>query len=107
MAAMSSLIGNHFPAYLSISALIIMTPGPDTALTIRNTLRSGRRGGVLTALGVTVGQVIWTVTTSPGLATVLLRLRPVFSVVQLLGVLDGVMGMILIGLGFRLATERF
>jgi threonine/homoserine/homoserine lactone efflux protein len=83
---MSSLIiSNHLPDYMGISALIIMTPGPDTALTVRNTLRGGRRGGVLTALGVAVGQVIWSIATSAGLATVLLTVRPAFTVVQLLG----------------------
>jgi threonine/homoserine/homoserine lactone efflux protein len=31
---------------------MIVTPGPDTALTIRNTLVGGRPAGVATALGV-------------------------------------------------------
>jgi len=32
--------------------VMIVTPGPDTALTIRNTLVGGRPAGVATALGV-------------------------------------------------------
>jgi len=39
-------------AFLGVAILVIVTPGPDTALTIRNTLIGGRRGGVLTALGL-------------------------------------------------------
>src|SRR5205823_6591080 len=42
--------------FFGVSTLVIVTPGQDTALTIRNTLRGGRRGGVLTALGVGTGQ---------------------------------------------------
>ncbi len=38
--------------FLAISALVIMTPGQDTALTVRNTLLGDRRSGVFTALGV-------------------------------------------------------
>jgi threonine/homoserine/homoserine lactone efflux protein len=52
----------------SISVLVIVTPGPDTALTVRNTLLGGRRGGVLTALGVVLGQAVWALATAAGLA---------------------------------------
>ena len=76
---------SDLPAYLGISALIIMTPGPDTALTVRNTLYVGRRGGVLTALGVAIGQAIWTVATSAGLTAMLLAVRPAFTLIQVFG----------------------
>jgi threonine/homoserine/homoserine lactone efflux protein len=82
---MSSLIGNHFPAYLGISALIIITPGPDTALTIKNALLHGWHGGLLTALGVATGQAIWSIATSAGHTAVLLSVRPAFTAVQLFG----------------------
>jgi threonine/homoserine/homoserine lactone efflux protein len=36
-------------AFLGVCLLVICTPGPDTALTIRNSIISGRRGGLLTA----------------------------------------------------------
>jgi len=39
---------------------LIVTPGPDTALTIRNTMAGGRAAGLGTALGVASGQAIWT-----------------------------------------------
>jgi threonine/homoserine/homoserine lactone efflux protein len=32
-------------AFLGVAALVIMTPGPDTAVTIRSTLVGGRRAG--------------------------------------------------------------
>jgi threonine/homoserine/homoserine lactone efflux protein len=78
------MIGNLL-AYLGVSALVIVTPGPDTALTIKNTLSGGRRSGIFTALGVSTGQAIWSVATSAGLAAVLLTVHPVFTAVQLAG----------------------
>ena len=49
----------NFIAFLGVSLLIIVTPGQDTVLTIRNTLAGGRSGGIFTAIGVSAGQMIW------------------------------------------------
>ena len=64
---------------------MIVTPGPDTALTIRNTVAGGRRGGVLTALGVSTGQLCWTVAASLGVVAVLSASQPAFTAVRLAG----------------------
>src|SRR5919204_2745402 len=72
-------------AFLVVAAVVIIPPGPDTALTIRNTLLGGRRGGVFTAVGVAAGQTIWNVGTSAGLAAVLVASEPVFRAVKLVG----------------------
>ena len=75
----------HLAAFLGVSLVVIVTPGQDTALTIRNTLTAGRRGGVLTALGVVSGQLTWAVAASAGLSAVLLASRPVFTALRLAG----------------------
>ena len=75
------------PAFLGISILVIATPGPDTALTIRNTLLGGRRGGVFTAAGVATGQLIWAAMTSAGVVALLLASEPVFRFLKLAGAL--------------------
>jgi threonine/homoserine/homoserine lactone efflux protein len=38
--------------FLGVCALVICTPGPDTALTVRNSIVGGSRGGVLAAAGI-------------------------------------------------------
>jgi len=35
---------DHLPEFLAVAILVIVTPGQDTALTIRNTLFGGRPG---------------------------------------------------------------
>jgi threonine/homoserine/homoserine lactone efflux protein len=75
----------HFAAFLGVSVLVIVLPGPDTALTIRNALLSGRRGGAFTALGVSTGQATWTVAASAGLAALLRASEPVFLALRLAG----------------------
>lgn len=76
---------NSFVAFLGISILVIVTPGPDTALTIRNTLLGGRGGGVFTALGVAAGQAIWALATSIGIVALLVASEPVFLAVKFAG----------------------
>jgi threonine/homoserine/homoserine lactone efflux protein len=72
-------------AFLGLAILVIVTPGPDTALTVRNTLIGGRAAGVFTALGVVGGQLVWATAASLGVVAVLLASAGVFYVVKLAG----------------------
>jgi threonine/homoserine/homoserine lactone efflux protein len=64
---------------------VIVTPGQDTALTIRNSLLGGRRAGVLTAVGVSAGQAVWTLAASAGVAALLVASEPAFVALKLAG----------------------
>lgn len=72
-------------AFLAIAALVIVTPGQDTALSIRNTLLGGRRAGAFTALGVSTGQAVWALATSLGLAALIVAFEPAFVALKLAG----------------------
>jgi threonine/homoserine/homoserine lactone efflux protein len=72
-------------AFLGVSALVIVTPGQDTALTIRNTLLGGRMAGVFTAVGVSAGQAAWTVATSAGIGALLVASELAFVALKLVG----------------------
>ncbi|HKE99696.1 MAG TPA: LysE family translocator [Actinomycetes bacterium] len=74
-----------FLAFLGVSAVVIVTPGQDTALTVRNTLLGGRRGGILTALGVSAGQAFWTAAASAGITALLVASQPAFTALRLAG----------------------
>jgi threonine/homoserine/homoserine lactone efflux protein len=78
-------VESAFLAFLGVSILVIVTPGPDTALTIRNSLLGGRAGGLGTALGVSTGQLIWALAASAGLAAILAASEPLFHAVRLAG----------------------
>jgi threonine/homoserine/homoserine lactone efflux protein len=72
-------------AFLSISLLLIVIPGPDMALVLRNALLGGRRSGVFTAFGIVTGLFTWTVATSAGIAALLVASEPLFLAVKLGG----------------------
>jgi len=74
-------------AFLGIAFLVIVTPGQDTALTVRNTVLVGRRGGIFTAVGVSAGQAAWTVATSAGIAALLVASEPAFLALKFAGAL--------------------
>src|SRR5438094_2418158 len=75
----------QYLAFMGVSLLVIVTPGQDTALTIRNTLLGDRRGGVRTAAGVAAGQATWTIAASAGVVALLRASEPAFVAVRLLG----------------------
>jgi len=72
-------------AFLGISVLVIVTPGPDTAVTIRNTLLGGRAAGLATAAGVATGQAIWASATSAGIVALLVASEPLFLALKYAG----------------------
>lgn len=75
----------NFLAFLGVALVVIVTPGPDTAITIRNTLFGGGIGGVLTALGIATGQLVWALATSVGIVAVLIASEPLFVAVKYAG----------------------
>ena len=72
-------------AFLGVSALVICTPGPDTALTVRNSIIGGRRAGIFTAAGIAAGQLLWTVAASFGVAGLLQASQPAFTALKIAG----------------------
>jgi threonine/homoserine/homoserine lactone efflux protein len=57
--------------FLALSVLLILIPGPDTAVVTKNALLGGRRLGVAAAFGVSIGLVIWTSAAALGVAALL------------------------------------
>jgi threonine/homoserine/homoserine lactone efflux protein len=74
-----------FAGFVAISALVIVAPGPDTAVVVRNAWRAGARGAIATSFGVVLGLAVWTVTASVGLAALLRASEPAFVALKLAG----------------------
>jgi threonine/homoserine/homoserine lactone efflux protein len=89
-------------AFVGVAVVVVVTPGPDTALTLRNALVGGRRAGMLTAVGVVGGQAVWTLATSAGIAALLVASRPAFTALRYAGAAY----LIYLGLRSLLAAAR-
>ncbi len=75
----------RFAAFVAVSALLIVTPGPDMALVTRNALRGGTRLAALTGLGVGAGTAAWAAASVLGLAVVLEGSLVAFTLMKLAG----------------------
>jgi RhtB (resistance to homoserine/threonine) family protein len=73
--------------YFVLSILLIVAPGPDTAMVTKNALFGGRRGGIFCAVGVALGLAIWTVAAALGLAALLHASSVAFFALKIAGAL--------------------
>jgi threonine/homoserine/homoserine lactone efflux protein len=55
-------------AFALAATLLVLAPGPDSLMVMRNTLRAGRRAGWATAGGTMSGLAIWAIAAAFGLA---------------------------------------
>src|SRR5438034_9767867 len=95
------MFGIHdFGLFLAAGILLNLTPGPDTAYILGRSIAQGRRAGVASALGISVGSILHTTAAALGLSAVLATSAWAFGAVKLLG------SIYLVYLGVRLLLSR-
>jgi RhtB (resistance to homoserine/threonine) family protein len=72
-------------AFFGVAVVLTLTPGPDMALVLRNTLRGGRSAGLRTVGGIAVGLLGWATASALGVAAVLAASATVFTALKLAG----------------------
>lgn len=71
-------------AFLPVAALLIVVPGPDVLLVIRNATR-GRKTGIATAAGTVLGLLVHVTAATVGLSALVACSASAFTVVKLVG----------------------
>jgi RhtB (resistance to homoserine/threonine) family protein len=77
----------HFLVFIGVAAVVIIVPGPDTAVILRNILIHGRRAGLGTSFGVAAGLAVWTVAAALGVASVVRASDVAFTALKVVGAL--------------------
>jgi threonine/homoserine/homoserine lactone efflux protein len=72
-------------AFLTMTLLLSVSPGPDDVLVLRSSLAGGPRLGLATIAGVASGSRAWGAATAVGLAAVVTRSAPVYQAIRLAG----------------------
>jgi threonine/homoserine/homoserine lactone efflux protein len=92
----------RFAAWALLSALLIVTPGPDTALIIRNALAAGPRASTFSAVGVAIGILAWATAATFGVGVLLEQSSIAFSVLKFAGAVY----LVYLGVRTLLTTHR-
>lgn len=78
-------MSSAFLAFIAISLLIVVSPGPDMALVTRNALAHGPRGVLLTTIGIVVALALWVTASAVGVAALLKASATLFYALKLVG----------------------
>jgi RhtB (resistance to homoserine/threonine) family protein len=73
--------------FLAISILLILIPGPDTAVVTKHAVLGGHRSGVQASIGVAIGLTVWTVAAALGIAALLRASAVAFLILKIAGAL--------------------
>jgi RhtB (resistance to homoserine/threonine) family protein len=72
-------------AFAAAAAVIVVVPGPDMALVLKNGVAHGRRAAVATALGINAGLLVWALAAALGIAALLHASSTAFTILKLAG----------------------
>jgi threonine/homoserine/homoserine lactone efflux protein len=75
----------RFGVYLAVATLLIVTPGPDTALVTRNALLAGKHATSFTTFGIGAGSILWALASVFGIAVLLEQSLVAFTVFKFVG----------------------
>jgi len=89
-------------AFVGVAIVVVVLPGPDMALVLRNGLRGGSRAAYRTILGIVAGLLVWAIASAAGVGAVLAASTTLFTVLKLAG---GVY-LVVLGLQTLLALRR-
>lgn len=76
-----------YGSYLVVVILVVLAPGPDTVVTLKNSFAGGFRGGLLASSGVAAGHLVQGTAVAFGLGALIVGSQPVFTTLRWLGVL--------------------
>lgn len=71
--------------YISIVAMMVIIPGADTMLLVKNTLSHGPKAGRYTVFGMATGLTFWTLIAILGLSVVIAKSVILFQYNQIFG----------------------
>ncbi|MBM7703945.1 LysE family translocator [Metabacillus iocasae] len=77
----------QFWLFVTMAILLILLPGPDTAIATKNTLHVGKKGGMQTVLGTCCALCIHTLAAIIGLSALLVQSAFFFSLFKYVGAL--------------------
>jgi len=76
---------HDLPAFLAIAVVVVLTPGPATALVVRNSLRGGPRAAWATTAGNSTGILAWALASVLGISALVAASEAAFATLKIVG----------------------
>jgi threonine/homoserine/homoserine lactone efflux protein len=73
------------PAFLAIAVVVVLTPGPATALVVRNAMRGGPRAAWATSAGNSTGILGWALASVLGISALVAASEAAFALLKVVG----------------------
>lgn len=80
------MTSTSYGTYLIFVVLVVIAPGPDTMVTLKNALAGGIGGGLLATAGIATGNLVQGTAVALGLGTLIVRSHPLFLTLRWAGV---------------------
>lgn len=90
-----------YGTYLIFVILLVIAPGPDTMVVLKNSLAGGRMAGLVSSLGICAGNLAQGTAVALGVGALIVRSQPVFDGLRVAGVVY------LCWLGFQALRSAF
>jgi threonine/homoserine/homoserine lactone efflux protein len=74
-----------YGTYLIFVVLLVLAPGPDTTVVLKNSLAGGRRAGIASLLGVSFGGAVQGTAAALGVGELITRSQPLFLTIRYIG----------------------
>ncbi|MFJ5763908.1 LysE family translocator [Lysinibacillus sp. NPDC093210] len=71
--------------FTAVALMIVMVPGVDSLLVLKNTIIHGKKAGFFTMVGIILALVVWTTLAVLGLATIISKSMVVFLAIKYAG----------------------
>ena len=107
--------------FIIITLLIIIVPGPDFIIVMKNTINSSKMNGFMAAFGITTGHILYSSLAIFGIIYILTSLHFVFLTIKIFifqyikllfsrprfkAIFDYIVGFVLIGLSINLLLSK-
>jgi threonine/homoserine/homoserine lactone efflux protein len=76
---------DDLPAFLLVALVVVLTPGPATALIIRNALRGGTHAAWATTAGNSTGIFLWATASVLGISALVAASEAAFATLKIVG----------------------
>jgi RhtB (resistance to homoserine/threonine) family protein len=90
----------NFEAFLLTGILLNITPGNDTIFILSKSIGNGKRAGIASALGISIGSIIHTIMAALGLSLVVAKSILLFNIIKYAG------AAYLIFMGYKMLLDK-